>query len=179
MAKGERDLIVDANALIDLIKLDLLVITCELPGYRFHLVEEVYKEITWPEQKRALQTVIKNNLILLESLVELEELELFARLSSILGSGEAASLAHAHYHNYYLLSDENNRTFRREVGRTITLNKIKRTTDIIVEAIRLGKVTFSVINDRIRSLENRACTPRDFDDVEHIKRVLERIRTKV
>ncbi|MGB9864348.1 MAG: hypothetical protein ACPLPQ_11145 [Candidatus Saccharicenans sp.] len=179
MAKGERDLIADANALIDLIKLDLLFITCELPGYRFHLVEEVYNEIIWPEQKRALKIAIQNNLILLESLVELEELELFARLSSSLGSGEAASLAYAHCHNYYLLSDENNKTFRREVGRTINLKKIKRTTDIIVEAIRLGKVTFSVINDRIKSLENSAYSKRDFNDVEHFKRVLERIRTKV
>ncbi|MGC8747084.1 MAG: hypothetical protein ACP5SQ_10715 [Candidatus Saccharicenans sp.] len=176
MAKEEIYLIVDANALIDLIKLDLLDIICRLPGYRFHLVEEVYEEITWPIQKRALHNAIQNNLIIVESLVEIKELELFSRLSSDLDSGEAASLVYAFFHNCYLLSDENNKAFRREVGRTITLSKIKRTPEILVEAIRLRKITFSEINDRIKSLEGRASALRDFNDVEHFKRILEKMR---
>jgi hypothetical protein len=77
LVKGEIHLIVDTNALIELIKLDWLDIICRLPGYRFHLVKEVYDEIIWPTQKIALQSAIQNNLIIVESLVEIDELEQF------------------------------------------------------------------------------------------------------
>ncbi|MCR4395928.1 MAG: hypothetical protein NUW07_04230 [Candidatus Saccharicenans sp.] len=64
----------------------------------------------------------------------------------------------------------------REVGRTIALRKIKRTPEILLEAMGLEKITLSEIDNRIKILEIRASTPRDFNDIEHFKRVLEKIR---
>lgn len=180
MAKGEIDLIleliVDANALIDLIKLELLLEISRLPGYRFHIVEEVYKEITWPEQKKILKTAVESRLILIESLVSLEELKLFAQLSSTLDSGEAASLAYAYFHKSFLLTDENNRAFMREVRKTITEKRIKRTPELLAEVVRLNVISLSEINRRIENLKNLASTSRDLNDVEHLRNVLERIK---
>ncbi|NPV82910.1 MAG: hypothetical protein HPY46_04905 [Candidatus Aminicenantes bacterium] len=169
------DLIIDSNALIDLIKLQLINVINRLPGYRFHILREVYNEIIWPEQKKVLQQALRSHLFSLESLVDIEELELFSRLSSNLGSGEAASLAYAYCHNYYLLSDENNRVFMREVRGTITERKLKRLPEIMAECISRGLISLREIRERIEKLESLASSPRDVTDVEHLKRVLSRV----
>lgn len=118
---------------------------------------------------------MQNRLFSLEYLDGTEELELFSRLFSKLGSGEAASLAYAYYNNYFLLSDENNRDFMREVRGTITEGKLKRLPEVLFELIRLGISSLSEMKDRIKDLENRASTPRDFNDIEHLKRVLKKV----
>lgn len=176
LAKGEIELIIDSNALIDLKKLDLLCCLSRLTEYKFNVLEEVYNEITWLEQKKVLKEAIHTQLISIESLTEIEELELFSSLSRTLGFGEAASIAYAYCRKCILLSDENNRAFMCEVERTITKKRLKRTPELLAEIIRSKIISLSEINIRIENLANRASTPRDLNDVEHLKHVLELVR---
>lgn len=46
------DLIIDSNAFIDLIKLELINVITRLPRYKFHVLKEVYKEIKWLNRKK-------------------------------------------------------------------------------------------------------------------------------
>ena len=110
----------DANSVIDLIKLDVLPVVSKASGYAFLITEEVTSEIKWDKQRNVLQQIINARLIWKVSLNDIEELKLFSELTTTLGRGEAASLAYARYHNCYMLSDENNRAFMREVKRVIT-----------------------------------------------------------
>lgn len=175
MAEVEIDLVVDSNALIDLIKIGVLNIICKLPGYRFFVVKEVYNEITWPEQKKILNDAINGQFVCLVSLVEINELELFSRLSTCLVSGEAASLTYAYCHKAFLLSDENNSAFLRELRKTISGSKLRRTPDLLAEAIIKNLFSLLDLEKRIEELEANILTPRDLNDVEHLRHMLSQL----
>ncbi len=179
MNERGKILVADSNAIIDLIKLDVLGFICKLPGYRFFIVKEVYHEITRPEQKRILDVAINNRLVSLVSLTEIEELQLFSGLSLSLDAGEAASLAYAYYHEAYFLSDENNSAFRREVKRTISEKRLKRTLCLLVEGISESLFSLSNLKKRIEELETKAVTPRDLNDIKHFKHILKKLEKMV
>jgi len=172
LAKGEIILIADSNAIIDLIKLAILNSICKLPDYKFLIVMEVYQEIIRPEQREMLNRAIESGLVSLVSLIEIEELQLFSRFSLSLGAGEAASLAYAYCHGTYFLSDENNNAFMREIRNTISEARLKRTLDLLAEAI--SEKLFSVLSlkKRIKELEAKTVTPRDWNDIEHFRCIL-------
>jgi len=133
---------------------------------------EVYQEIIRPEQREMLNRAIESGLVSLVSLIEIEELQLFSRFSLSLGAGEAASLAYAYCHGTYFLSDENNNAFMREIRNTISEARLKRTLDLLAEAI--SEKLFSVLSlkKRIKELEAKTVTPRDWNDIEHFRCIL-------
>ncbi len=176
MAGGGRGAIVmDANSVIDLIKLDVLPVVPKVSGYVFLITEEVTSEIKWDKQRNVLQKIINARLIWRVSLNDIEELKLFSELTTTLDIGEAASLAYARYHNCYILSDENNRAFMREVRRIITEHRLKRTPELLVETIRTRSLSLSDLKRRIDYLRKKVSTQRDADDISHFENVLKEI----
>ncbi|MBP6059804.1 MAG: hypothetical protein KA522_03445 [Candidatus Saccharicenans sp.] len=165
----------DANSVIDLIKLDVLPVVSKASGYAFLITEEVTSEIKWDKQRNVLQQIINARLIWKVSLNDIEELKLFSELTTTLGRGEAASLAYARYHNCYMLSDENNRAFMREVKRVITEHRLKRTPELLVETIWTRSLSLSDLKRRINDLRKKVSTQRDADDICHFENVLKEI----
>lgn len=176
MAGGGRDsIVIDANSVIDLIKLNVLYVVTKASGYVFLITEEVTSEIKWPSQRNVLQKILNADLVSQVSLNDTEELELYSKLRATLDSGESASLAYARYHNCYLLSDENDRAFMREVRRIITERRLKRTPELLAETIRTRSLSLSDLKRRIDDLRNEILTQRDADDICHFENVLKEV----
>lgn len=165
----------DVNSVIDLIKLDVLPVVPKASGYVFLITEEVTGEIKWDNQRNVLQKIINARLIWKVSLNDIEELKLFSELRATLDRGEAASLAYAFYHDCYMLSDENNRAFMREVKRIITEHRLKRTPELLAETIRTRSLSLSDLKRRVDYLRKKVSTQRDADDICHFENVLKEI----
>jgi len=172
---GRGAIVMDANSVIDLIKLGVLHKVSKVSGYIFLITEEVDREIKWANQRNVLQKIMNAWLICKVSLNDIEELKLFSELTTTLDIGEAASLAYARYHNCYMLSDENNRAFMREVRRIITEHRLKRTPELLVETIRTSSLSLSDLKRRIDYLRKKVSTQRDADDICHFENVLKEI----
>jgi len=125
-----------------------------------------------------LDRAINNRLVSLVSLFEIEELELLSRFSLSLGAGESTSLAYAYCHGTYFLSDENNSAFMREIRNTISEARLKRTLDLLAEAISENLFSILSLKKRIKELENKAVTPRDLNDIEHLNRILVKLENR-
>lgn len=169
-------LLIDANSLIDLIKLSMLIPVTEMADYHFLVTEEVIMEIKWPEQVRVLDASLQNGMLRRISLSSLEELALFARLHQILDLGEAASLAYAAVNACYLLSDETQGAFMREVRRHIGEKRLVRTATLLAQTIDSHIVSVVDLSARLGLLRATAASSREKDDVEHLARVLDRVK---
>ncbi|MEW5817697.1 MAG: hypothetical protein AB1798_20170, partial [Spirochaetota bacterium] len=88
-------IIVDANSLIDIIKLGALNSVMRIADYHFLVIDEVVREIRRTDQASILKHPMERGLISRVSISNLDELELFAQLQTVLDPGEAASLAYA------------------------------------------------------------------------------------
>lgn len=132
--------ITDANILINFFHIQQLPLLGTLPPYRFRVPQEVVNEIVAPEQHVAVQDVLAAGHILSFVMDELEALALFAELRDLMGSGEAACLAAATTQGHLIASDEKKR-FRRKAIELIGENRILRTEDILLHAIRLQRIT--------------------------------------
>lgn len=132
--------VTDANVLVNLCHIDYLCLCEHLSAYRFVIPEEVLDEITLPSQRRSIDRAIKLKSIGLVSIDNIQALDLFAHLRRIMGKGEAACLAFAHYQGCYLASDEK-RIFKRKAIELIGQTRILRTEDLILSAIREGLIT--------------------------------------
>lgn len=172
-------LIADANSLIDLIKLGAFNSVAQLAEYQLLVIDGVVMEIRRPEQSRSLQEAIRSELISRVSINTLEELELFARLQTVLGSGEAASLAYASINQCLFLSDETQRAFMREVRALIGENRLVRTHSVLALAIKRQKLVLSALEAEVEKLKKAASTSRDWDDIRHLQRVLDRVRIAI
>jgi len=169
-------LIVDAHSLIDLIKLGTLLRITQITDYHFLVIDEVVNEIRQPEQARVLEEAIIRKLIFRVSLSTLNELELFARLQTVLDLGEAASLAYASINQCLFLSDETQRAFKREVRDLIGEKRLVRTHLILAIAIERQKLGLSALKAEVEKLKKTASSSRDQDDIQHFQRVLDRVR---
>lgn len=168
--------VVDANALIDLIKLSALIPVTNIAGYRFLVVEEVVGEIRRPGQAEILKSAIRKGCISTVMLNLPEELALFARLYAVIGRGESASLAYASLHGCLFLSDEKQRAFMREVVALIGEKNLIRTPDLLAGAVKSRAISLAGLKSRVKALKDLAAGPKDRDDLEHLDRVLDRIR---
>jgi len=168
--------VVDANALIDLIKLSALIPVTKIAGYRFLVVEEVVGEIRRPGQAEILKSAIRKCCLLRVSLNLSEELALFARLHAVLGRGESASLAYASRHGCLFLSDETQRAFMREVIALIGEKSLIRTPVLLACAVASHTISLASLKSRLKTLKELAAGPKDRDDLEHLDRVLDRLQ---
>ncbi len=169
-------LIIDANSLIDLIKLQALISVAQLIEYQFLVTDEVVNEIRRPDQAIILQAAIKERLIYKVSISTLDELELFTKLQAVLDLGEASSLAFASINQCLFLSDETQRAFMREVRSLIGEKRLVRTYTVLAMAIRHQKLAFSGLKSELEKLKKTASSSRDWDDIRHFLRVLDRVR---
>ncbi|MFZ2055017.1 MAG: hypothetical protein WAU81_12590 [Candidatus Aminicenantales bacterium] len=180
MSEGKSvALIVDANSLIDLIKLGALISVAQLAEYQFLIIDEVVNEIRRPEQAGILQEAIRRGLISKVSISTLNELELFAKLQTVLDLGEAASLAYASINRCLFLSDETQRAFMREVRAHIGEKRLVRTHTVLAVAIKRQKLGLSALKAEVEKLKKTAYTLRDWDDIQHLQRVLDRTREAI
>ena len=60
----------------------------------------------------------------------------------------------------------------REVRNTISEARLKRTLDLLAEAISENLFSILSLKKRIKELENKAVTLRNLNDIEHLKRIL-------
>jgi len=151
--------ITDANVLINFLHIGLLALLGELPGYRFQLPTEVVQELTAPEQRVAVDNAIAGGQLDLLVIDGLDALALFGDLRDLMGRGEAACLALAATAGCHLASDEKKR-FRRKAIELIGEARILGTEDVLVEAIRCGRITVAQADGYILLLaENRYTMP--------------------
>ncbi len=154
-----RIVITDTNVLINLSITSGLPLLAAIPEHEFALCEEVMQELTKPEQAAAVNDAVTRGDLKRVPLTTIEELETFAHLRGIMGSGEAASLALAHHNGFAIASDEK-RVFRREAERRVSSKNILTTVDIYLLAIRHGTISVEDADEARRVLaENRFKMP--------------------
>ena len=150
-------IVTDANVLINLIHIDSLALLGRLSGLHFIVVEEVIREVSEPDQARALAHAIQHGWISQEPLETPDTLELFATLVRTLGRGEAASLALAATRGYGIACDEK-RVFRREALARLGERRLLTTPGILLLAIREGLVTVEDADRMKAALEQNRFT---------------------
>jgi predicted nucleic acid-binding protein len=132
--------ITDANILINFYHLGQLSLLGEMTPWRFKVPQEVIDEIADPAQRTAVDAAIHKGLLEVFVLSDMSALALFAELRSLMGRGEAACLASAATAHHLIASDEK-RCFRRKAIELLGEGRILRTEDLLVRAIRLGRVS--------------------------------------
>jgi predicted nucleic acid-binding protein len=129
--------ITDTSILINLSHTSHLALLGKVGGLRFVVPDEVVAEVTEPEQLRTLEAAIANGSLRQESIASPDELTVFAELSQILGSGEAACLALASSRGWLVACDEK-RVFLREARSRLGDGRILNTPGLYVLWIRAG-----------------------------------------
>ena len=135
-----RLVVTDANVLINLAHVKRLGLLGSLPGYEFVVPPEVEAEVTAPPQSSALEQAFGSGLVKRRSFTTTEELRLFAEHVKVIGSGEAACLAMAEVHGWYVASDERRKFLRLSIERLGT-GRVLNTPGIFVLAIRARLIT--------------------------------------
>ncbi|MCW5256865.1 hypothetical protein D5039_12675 [Verminephrobacter aporrectodeae subsp. tuberculatae] len=132
--------ITDANVLINFVHIGQVTLLGELPAHRVELPAEVLDELTDVHQRAVINAAIAAGQIHLLRVDALDALALFSDLRDLMGRGEAACLALAAITGSYLASDEKKR-FRRKAIELIGEERILRTEDLLLKAIRCGCIT--------------------------------------
>ncbi len=168
-------LLLDANVVIDLAKLGCLEQVARLPGLALLVVDEVVAEVKHPAQAAALQRAVDSGLIARVTLGDPAEQALMASLGLALGAGEAASLACAATRGHFLATDEKRPKLIREVRDRLGERRLVRSTTLLARAVTEHIVSLEGLNERLRQLSERASSPRDHDDAEHLERTLQAV----
>ena len=127
-----RLVVTDANVLINLAHVKRLGLLGSLPGYEFVVPPEVEAEVTAPPQSSALEQAFGSGLVKRRSFTTTEELRLFAEHVKVIGSGEAACLAMAEVHGWYVASDERRKFLRLSIERLGTGRVFEHSGDFCV-----------------------------------------------
>ena len=178
MTAGETptSLLLDSNVLIDLTKLGVLDLVARSAGFDVCVVDEVAVEILRPSQRAMLDDAVAARLIRRVSLDTLDAQEAYSRLGNELDSGEAACVAYAAEHGCPIASDEADRRFLRTVESWLGPGQIIRLEDLLAACIQRGSLTLAGLDGVLAALAATAKTKRERDDVEHVNRVLTRVR---
>jgi len=171
-----RQLLLDTNVVIDLLKLDALPVVAQLQPYTLLIVAEVKAELVRPDQAETLEHLIEGGAIREVALESIEEQAQFAKLLEVVGKGEAACLAIAHHRGTLIASDETHRALMREIRRLVGEDHLVRTAALLAETIGAQLTTLDQLERRVAELTERATGARDRDDVQHLARVLDRVR---
>jgi predicted nucleic acid-binding protein len=141
VATGKTTVVVtDANVVINFIHVGLLGELPRLVGMSFVITDEVYEEITRPEQRAILDVALAVGTWTRESIVEPATIAVFAELAATLGRGESSSLALAVERGCFIASDER-RAFLREARSRRGDRHIVNTPGLLLLAIRAGTLT--------------------------------------
>lgn len=104
-----RVVVTDANILINLIHVGRLAILGSLAGYEFLVPPEVEEEVMVSSQNAALRDALGAGYLGKAAFTGTAELATYAELVRVLGKGEAACIALAKTHEWYVASDERRR----------------------------------------------------------------------
>ncbi len=165
-------LLLDANVIIDLVKLGVLADVVRLSRYEPLVTPVVKCEVHRPEQAAALAAAIAAGAIGEVGLESTEEQALMTPIATAIGPGDAECLAAASYRGGMLASDESTRKFMREARRLIGEERLVRLHSLLVEVVASGLVTMERLRNAVAALATTAASSRDRDDVEHLERVL-------
>ena len=147
-----RVVVTDANVLINLIQVGRLELLGALAGYRFVVPDEVVAEVVYPAQRSQLFDGIARTVLRQEALAEMDALALYGELRASMGRGEAACLALACAHGWWVTSDERG-VFRRETFARLGQDKLITTPGLLVLAIRSGVLTIQEADEAKALLE--------------------------
>ena len=105
------------------------------------LLDQVFAEVTWPEQSKAVRKAIDDGILSFESVTDISEVTLFAdlRAGGRLGAGECAVLAVAL--NRKLVAGLQDKRARAEGKRRHKALQLCQTEDLMVALLRKGYVT--------------------------------------
>lgn len=131
---------VDASVLINFLLLDRVDILAALPDHRFVVSDAVCKEITRPDQKDLLSDAFDANHLKRQENSDTNELRIFAKLTEVMGVGEAACLAAAECRGWLLASDERG-LFLRMARERIGEHRVLTTPEILFRAITYEIIT--------------------------------------
>jgi len=134
-------LLLDANAIIDLVKLGVLAEVVRLQQYEVLVTPIVRGEVRRPEQAEALAAAIAAGAIGEVALESAEEQALMAPITKAIGPGDAECLAATSWRGGVLASDETRRKFMREARRLIGEERLVRLHTLLAEAIAANRVT--------------------------------------
>jgi predicted nucleic acid-binding protein len=110
-------------------------------GFRFVVPDEVIAEMTNADQRNLFETALSQDLLARESISSPDELEIYADLSQILGSGESACLALAAKRGWLVACDEK-KVFLREARARLGDGRTLNTAGLYVLWIRQGLLEF-------------------------------------
>jgi len=168
-------LLLDANVIIDLLKLGALLEVARLPRYELLVATVVRAEVRRPEQAAALEAAIADGAVQEVALDSLEEQALMAPIRDTIGAADAACLAGAAHRGGLVASDEQRGKFMREARRLVGEERLVRSHSLLAEAIAANLVTMDRLRGAVAAFAATAATARDHDDVEHLERVLARV----
>lgn len=166
------DIILDANVLIDLMKLECLSLVLGHEGRRFHIADTVVAEILRPEQAVALQACLQAGTIALAIVEGDEETNWYGPLAIRLGAGDAACMAIAAARGWTLASNEKGRQFRREAKAHLGSARTLKTADFVAELIRRHALDAAMLRRWQDQLREQARLPRDDKAVEYYDGVI-------
>ncbi|WP_018292010.1 hypothetical protein [Verrucomicrobium sp. 3C] len=149
---AETIVVMDANVLINLLRIGQVPLLARLNGYRFLVPEEVMQEIADLRQRELLASAVAAGYLGQVVVDTVDSLALFAELRERMGRGEAACLALAATTGTHIASDEKKR-FRRCAIELIGPTRIVRTESILLEAIRQGHISVAEADGFKEALE--------------------------
>lgn len=135
-----RIVAVDASVLINFLLLDRVDILAALPDHHFVVSDAVFKEIMRPDQKDLLSDAFDANYLKRQEKSDTNELRIFAKLTEVMGVGEAACLAAAECRGWLLASDERG-LFLRVARKRIGEHRVLTTPEILFRAITSEIIT--------------------------------------
>ena len=129
---------VDTDILINLCHVRRLSLLGALPAFKFIAPDQVIAEITVPGQQALVAKALKDGHLQQEAVTDLGANAEYARLSLVIGKGEASCLALAHLHGWQVLSADRRRPFIREAQRLLPAGSLFGMIEFYVWAIRAG-----------------------------------------
>jgi len=140
----------DATVVIHLAQAGRLDLLGSIQHYEFVVPDQAAEEVTYPEQKAALQRALGARHLQQESSTDPAEMALYAELRQRMGKGEAACLAMATCRGWMLASDDRGRAFRRFVREHKCQDRLIDTQTIVNLALEQGVVSAEEAEDIMR-----------------------------
>lgn len=132
-------MVLDANILITLLNMNRLELLAGLKGYGFCVPDQVVEEIHRKVQRERLRDAIKAGWIKEIEVIDIAEIEMYAKYRQRFGKGESACLAVGRNRSWTVATDD--RTVKREVMAVMGSVNLLDTGAILAIAVKQGVLT--------------------------------------
>ncbi len=136
---GLIDVVLDTSVLVNFLRLNREDLLAAHPGYRFILTDNVRKEITDADQLQRVTLAIAAGRFHEATATSVDEVALFAQLSTRLGAGESAAIAVAAQRGLLVALDD--RAAKKQATLHCSGANVLDTVDIVVSLIHAGILT--------------------------------------